>query len=136
MVDGRWEPRTMSYDDDEYIHLQQRFATIAARYRNRPVKTKLEAPCGQEWQALLDCYLDYGAHPALCYNEEIAMHKCKQNLVRWPFYFYFYFSFLFLLVSLVLHEQPVNYSIQPQKEQEVKAQNFVMTGLVKGLRIK
>lgn len=82
LPDDRHEPQTLDNEEADFEHLRRQFSTLTGRHRSRWVKSKLESPCGQEWQTLLDCYLDKGAHPMLCLEEEAAMRRCKQRLVR------------------------------------------------------
>lgn len=82
LPEDRFEPQLLSNEEDDFQLLRRQFSALTARHRSRWVKAKLESPCGQEWQTLLDCYLDKGAHPMLCLEEEAAMRRCKQRLVR------------------------------------------------------
>lgn len=114
--DDPWEPQTVANDEEEFHLLRRQFSTLTDRHRNRWVKAKLEAPCGQEWQQLIDCYLDKGAHPMLCLDEEASMRRCQQRMVRC----------LFGCVRLT--------TCQPEMENAIKAQNWNMTQLASGLR--
>lgn len=95
--EDRFEPQTLFNDEEDFHLLRRQFAALSSRHRNRWVKAKLEAPCGQEWQTLLDCYLDKGAHPMLCLDEEAAMRRCQQKMVYSSFTAHF--AILFFIAN-------------------------------------